>query len=176
MQYPQKALVIASSLLLWQLILYLYFLQHISHSFFWSWLLGCSSYTPLSNITNSQPKGQKSGHWLLCLASTILVNNWIERIWQPSSTFSSPNSPYCLLSTFHIFTDKLLPCLSLEEETKPQCCSPGHITPHLVHKGTQQVRKGNERKPSFLFWPNIGPKQVQKKSYCVPGVFAFHRF
>ena len=85
---------------------------------YWSWLFEYLSHAPLWKVANSQPRGQKC-HWVVCLASTILVNNWIWRIWQAFSTASSPSSPYCLISAFHIFIHKFLPHLSLEKETKP---------------------------------------------------------
>lgn len=76
-------------------------------------------YSRVDRQPNSQPKGQKSCHWLVCLAITVLVNNWIWRIWQASSAASSPNYPFSLIPAFHIFTGKFLPHPSLEEDTKP---------------------------------------------------------
>lgn len=68
---------------------------------YWNWLLEYLSHAPLRKVASSQPRGQKSCHRVVCLASTILVNNWIWRIWQAFSNASSPSSPYYLISAFY---------------------------------------------------------------------------
>lgn len=83
-----------------------------------SWLLDYLYHVPLWKVANSQPRGQKSCHRVVCLARIILVNIWIWNIWQAFSTASSPSSPCGLISAFHIFTDKFLAHHSLEKETK----------------------------------------------------------